>query len=75
MMNTHLCGSVYDASAEGRCPHLLYADKPEMMRGKRKLQLYSAYCTADNRCRSLGNVATFTGNSPTWCSRRKELGK
>ena len=75
MTNTHLCGSVYDTAAEDRCPSLLYADKPGMTHGNKTLRPYYAYCTANGRCRSLGNVATFTGNSPTWCPRRKEKEK
>ncbi len=73
MANTHLCGSVYDAKAADRCPNLLYVDKPGKNHGKKPLKLYHAYCTANGRCRSLGCVSSFTGNSPTWCPRRKEL--
>lgn len=70
MANTHLCGSVYDKKADGRCPNLLYVDKPGMI--KKPLKLYYVYCLAEGRCRSLGCVSNFTGNSPTWCPRRKE---
>lgn len=73
MANTHLCGSIYDSKAAGRCPFLLFADKPGMKHGYRTLKLYDVYCLANGRCRSMGNIASFTGNSPTWCPRRKEL--
>ena len=72
MANTHLCGGVYDKKTEGRCPSLVYADKPGMTHGKKLLKLYHAYCMAEGRCRSLGCVSSFTGNSPTWCPLRKE---
>ena len=74
----HLCGNIY-ATGSGaitspdRCPNLLYVDKPGMMHGKKPLKLYNAYCLAEGRCRSLGCVSNFTGNSPTWCPRRKEM--
>lgn len=73
MANTHLCGSVYDAKAADRCPSLLYVEKPGKTHGKKPLKQFYAYCTANGRCRCLGNIASFTGNSPTWCPRRKEL--
>ena len=72
MANTHLCGSVYDEKAADRCPSLLYVDKPSMKHGNKTLPQYYVYCTAKGRCRRLGNIASFTGNSPTWCPRRKE---
>lgn len=65
----HLCGSVYEA--EGRCEHLLYVDQDGMMYGRRALQKYYVYCTAEGRCRSMGCAASWTGNSPKWCPRRK----
>lgn len=65
----HLCGSAYNA--EKRCEHLLYADRAGLRCGKKELKLYYLYCTAEGRCRSLGNLATFTGNSPTWCPKRQ----
>lgn len=73
MENTHLCGSVYEKTAAGRCPGLLLADKPGIKHGNKTLSLYSVYCTFQGRCRSLGNLASFTGNSPTWCPKRKEM--
>lgn len=66
---THLCGSVYNAN--DRCENLLYVSQPDTMCGSKKLKLYYVYCTADGKCRSLGCVASFTGNSPTWCPKRK----
>lgn len=66
---THLCGSMYDKSCQYE--HLLYANHPGMTYGKKELKLYYAYCTANGKCRSLGCVATFTGNSPTWCPKRQ----
>lgn len=72
-METHLCGPIYDKKAAGRCPSLLLADTPGMKHGNKTLKLYDIYCTAEGRCRSLGNLASFTGNSPTWCPVRKEL--
>ncbi len=74
----HLCGNIYvttsgSGNTPDRCPNLLYADKPGMMHGKKPLKHYNAYCLAEGRCRSLGCVSNFTGNSPTWCPRRKEL--
>lgn len=76
MADTHLCGSVYSScSDQERCEHLIYAAKQGQKHGKKTLQQYNVYCIAEGRCRSLGNVASFTGNSPTWCPRRKELTK
>lgn len=68
--STHLCGPYH--IEDKRCPHLLYADKADMKHGNKLLKQFYVYCTANGRCRSLGCVATFTGNSPTWCPRRKE---
>lgn len=67
---THLCGSVY--GKKSRCEHLLYADEENMVVGKKRLNLYYVYCTAEGRCRSMGCLASFTGNSPVWCPKRKE---
>lgn len=67
--DTHLCGYV---RTDNHCEHLLYADEPGMTVGKKQLQLYYVYCTSEGRCRSLGCIASFTGNSPTWCPKRKE---
>ena len=72
-IGTHLCGSVYNQKDASRCPSLNYVTEDGQKHGKRPLQKYNVYCMAEGRCRSLGNVATFTGNSPTWCPRRKEL--
>ena len=72
MQNTHLCGSVYGNDSE-RCPYLLYPTKKDQKHGDKPLKQYSVYCTVDNRCRSLGNAGSFTGNSPTWCPKRKAL--
>ena len=74
----HLCGNIYARSSHSTtspdcCPNLLYVDKPGMMHGKKLLKLYYAYCLAEGRCRSLGCVSNFTGNSPTWCPKRKEM--
>lgn len=69
--NTHLCGSEY--REEGRCEHLVYANKDDMTVGNKKLQKYYLYCTAEGKCRSLGCSASWTGNSPTWCPKRKAL--
>ena len=70
MANTHLCGI---EAGKDRCPDLLVANKEGMKYKEKPLKIYSSYCTAGGRCRCLGNLATFTGNSPTWCPRRKEL--
>lgn len=74
----HLCGSYNDP--ERRCPHLLYVRGEDIypreldeIRKGRMLKKFHLYCTADGKCRSLGCVATFTGNSPTWCPKRREV--
>lgn len=67
-INTHLCGSVYDKNKT--CPHLLYADGHGMKYGKKELKPYYVYCTVGGKCRSLGCVASFTGNSPKWCPKK-----
>lgn len=66
---THLCGSLYDP--DDRCEYLMYVTQPDTLYGNKKLNQYYVYCTADGRCRSLGCAASFTGNSPTWCPKRK----
>ena len=71
IFGTHLCGSVY--SNGYKCEHLLYANKQGMIHGKKDLKYGYVYCTADGKCRSLGCVAAFTGNSPTFCPKRKEI--
>ncbi|MBR4657315.1 MAG: hypothetical protein IKO68_12310 [Oscillospiraceae bacterium] len=71
-MDTHLCGNYYNKNADGRCPDLVYANKDGLTHGRKPLKKYSVYCTAEGRCRCLGNIASFTGNSPTWCPKRKE---
>lgn len=68
---THLCGSLYNK--DKRCEHLLYATEPDMKSGKKLLKQYYVYCTADGHCRSLGKAASWTGNSPTWCPKRKAM--
>lgn len=73
VFDSHLCGSYHQK--ETQCEHFLYADESGMTIGKKKLQQYYAYCTAEGKCRSLGCVATFTGNSPTWCIKRQALQK
>lgn len=70
-LKNHLCG--YSGKKETLCSHFLYADEPGMMHGKKELKLYYAYCTANGKCRSLGCIASFTGNSPTWCPKREKL--
>lgn len=72
-LKSHLCGSYH--KKETQCEHFLYADKPDMIHGKKKLNQYYAYCTAGGKCRSLGCVASFTGNSPTWCPKRQAKNK
>ena len=69
MVENHLCGSVYGDGE--RCEHLLYVTEDGVTRGKRTLQKYYVYCTAAGRCRSMGCVGSWTGNSPTWCVKRK----
>ncbi len=66
--NTHLCGAIRD---DGKCEHLLYAEN-DMAIGKKKLNRYYVYCTAENRVRSMGCAASWTGCSPKWCPKRKE---
>lgn len=74
MANTHLCGSIYGAyPGLDRCEHLNYVTEEGQMHGKKPLRRYHVYCTAGGRCRSMGCVASFTGNSPTWCPKRKEM--
>lgn len=70
-MNKHLCGSPYNA--EKACEHLLYAANDEQMAGKKKLQKYCVYCTAEGKTRTIGFMSTWTGCSPKWCPKRKEL--
>ena len=69
VIKNHLCGSPY--SEEGRCPSLLYNCEDGAVNGKKTLRKYYLYCTAEGKCRSLGNIASFTGNSPTWCPIRR----
>ena len=70
--NTHLCGSMYDK--KGRCEYFLYADKEGMMHEGKELKKFHLYCTSEGKCRSICGAASFTGNSPKWCPKRKELG-
>lgn len=70
MADTHFCGNIYGGK---KCENLLYASKKGMKVGKRELQLYYVYCTADGRCRSMGCAASWTGNLPKWCPKRREL--
>ena len=72
-LKNHLCGSIYGLSGLDKCPSLLYVTKKGTMHGKRELGLYNVYCTAEGRCRSLGNVGSFTGNSPTFCPIRRQM--
>ena len=68
--STHLCGHYHDQKSA--CPNLLYVREPAAERDGKKLKQFYLYCTAGGKCRSLGCVATFTGNSPTWCPKRIE---
>ena len=70
-MNTHLCGSLYEKHGP-KCPHLLYATEKDQMYGKKKLNQYYVYCTAEGKCRSMGCAALWTGNSSKWCPKRRE---
>ena len=67
---THLGGSIYSSD---RCEHLLYATEKGQTHGKKALQQYFVYCTAEHRCRSMGCAASWTGCSPKWCPKRKAL--
>ena len=69
-LKTHLCGDYH--TAKNRCEHLLYVNTDDAVFGKKKLQKYYLYCTAGEKCRSLGCVASFTGNSPVWCPKRQK---
>ncbi len=79
---THLCGSLYDE--KNRCPHMLYVigSNEALLMGKRKdgslkfkkLKRHYVYCKAEGHCRSMGCAASWTGNSPTWCPKRKAQG-
>lgn len=69
-LDTHLCGSIY---GENRCKYLVYPTSDNETVGKKVLKKFYVYCTAEGRCRSMGCVASFTGNSPTWCPKRREL--
>lgn len=66
---THLCGDYY--KKDEHCEHILYATPNNNEHKGKRLNLYYVYCTAENRCRSLGCSASFTGNSPTWCPKRR----
>ena len=66
---THLCGGLYG----DHCKHLLYATEDTYLKGAKRLKKYHVYCLAENRCRSMGCAASWTGCSPTWCPKRKAM--
>lgn len=67
---THLCGSMY---SDKKCENFVYATEPDMKIGKKVLQRYYVYCTAEGRCRSMGCAASWTGCSPKWCPKRQAM--
>ena len=70
---THLCGHLY---GDDHCRYLLYATKyTDIACAKRlqKLKKNHVYCIAENRCRSMGCAAKWTGLSPKWCPKRIEM--
>lgn len=71
-ISTHLCGSIYDKKSQ--CKYLLYTESDGETYGKKQLKKYHLYCTAENKCRSIKEVSSFTGNSPVWCPKRLERG-
>lgn len=69
-INTHLCGSMY---GDNKCEHLMYATEKGQTYGKKPLKQYYVYCTSEGKCRGMGCAALWTGNSPKWCPKRREL--
>ena len=66
--NTHLCNP-YNGE---QCPMFFRTDEHGGTAGAKQLKPFYCYCKANGRCRSLGGLASWTGNSPTWCPRRRK---
>ena len=67
-VNTHLCGGLY---SDTRCEYLMYITEKGVLYSKKQLKQFYIYCTSEGKCRSMGCSASWTGNSPKWCPKRR----
>lgn len=65
---THLCGDFYGE----HCEFLLQANNDTIINGK-KLDSWCPYCTSENKVRKIGSAGMWTGLSPKFCPKRKEI--
>ena len=68
---THLC-QVY---GKDDCEYFLQADNEKTVLNGKTLDPCSYYCTSENKVRKIGSGGTWTGLSPKFCPKRKELFK
>lgn len=69
--NNHFCGNYTD---DAHCEFLLTSKKDTVVNGK-KLDMYCAYCTSENKIRKINSLSFWTGLSPKFCPKRKALEK
>lgn len=67
--NDHFCGNYTD---DAHCEFLLTSKKDTVMNGK-KLDMYCAYCTSENKIRKINSLSFWTGLSPKFCPKRKKI--
>lgn len=68
---THLC-QVY---GKNDCEYFLQTDNEETVLNGKTLDPCSYYCTSENKIRKIGSGGTWTGLSPKFCPKRKEIFK
>ena len=66
---THLC-QVY---GKDDCEYFLQTDNEETVLNGKTLDPCSYYCTSENKVRKIGSGGTWTGLSPKFCPKRKEI--
>lgn len=66
---THLC-QVY---GKDDCEYFLQADNEKTVLNGKTLDPCSYYCTSENKVRKIGSGGTWTGLSPKFCPKRKEI--
>lgn len=66
--HNYLCGNYH---AE-HCEFLFTSEKNTVLNGK-KLGVYCAYCTSENKIRKINHISLWSGISPKFCPKRKQI--
>lgn len=66
---THLCNKF----GKDPCEYFLQTDNEKTVLNGKTLAPCSYYCTSENKVRKIGSGGTWTGLSPKFCPKRKEI--